>query len=150
MAHEIRRPIAAVDLLIEDADGRSLRGRLAAQWSEDGAYEWELPGREVAFGEDLLAAVDRNLDEELGVARVSARAVCVNSNFALGNHYITVGVVVSVKGEIANRKPTDWTAWEWFAPARIPDRLFPAAGKTLSAYLQGCVSRDFPVAPSAG
>lgn len=142
MTQPKRRPVAAVDIIIEDSDGKILLGRVTERWSEGGEYEWGLPGREIAFGDDLKIAVERNLNEELGLSLVSARAVSVNSNFSFSNHYITIGVVVAVAGAMTNRRPADWTRWEWFGRNEIPERLFPAAKKTLGAYLNGTVSSE--------
>jgi ADP-ribose pyrophosphatase YjhB (NUDIX family) len=143
-------PIPAVDIIVEDPAGRILLGRISPRWSAGGQYEWGLPGREIAFGEDLWMAVARNLDAEIGLSLLSARAVSVNSNFALEDHYLTIGVAVTTAGELTNRRPEDWIAWEWWDRDDIPSRLFPAANNTLSSYLGDAISIDLAGRAPAG
>jgi hypothetical protein len=68
--------------------------------------------------------------------------VSVNTNFGFGNHYVTIGVVTGVTGEPAVTRPDDWVQWKWFPKELLPGAYFPAAERTLLAYLQGVVSLD--------
>ncbi len=132
----------AIDLVVLDAGGRVLLGRIAERWSDKGKYAWGLPGREITFGEDLRSAAVRSLDEEVGLTLKSARFLSVNSNFGFGNHYLCVALLIEATGSLINKRPDDWTAWNWFEPSRLPDRLFPSAAQTLQAYLVGSPSLD--------
>lgn len=140
-SHE-RTPVPSIDLVVLDPGERILLGRVAKRWSDHGRYDWGLPGREVLFGEDLRSAAARSLYEEVGLAMTSARFLSVNSNFGFGNHYLCVALLVEAAGSFVNQRPDDWTAWDWFEPSRLPERLFPSAARTLQAYVAGIASLD--------
>lgn len=136
-------PVVSLDIIVQDPEGRFLLGGLAHRWTDNGRYLWGLPGREVMFGEDMHVATQRCLKKDLDLSVISARAVSVNSNFAFGNHFVSVGVLANVVGSITNRHPEDWTTWEWFDPSALPKQLFPSADQTLLSYTRGKVSLDF-------
>ncbi len=136
-------PILSIDLIIQNAEGRILLGKLTEKWQDGEKYLWGLPGREVAFRESLRVCAERNIKEELGIELISAQAVCVNSNFGYGNHYVAVGILAIARGNPVNKKPEDWTEWKWFATYRLPSKLFPSAERTLKSFLNKSISNDF-------
>jgi len=140
-SHE-RTPVPSIDLVVLGPDDRILLGRVTERWSDQGKYDWGLPGREVIFGDDLRSAASRTLYEEVGLAITSARFLSVNSNFGFGNHYLCIALLVQATGSLVNKRPEDWIAWDWFDPACLPVRLFPSAARTLQAYVSGVASLD--------
>ena len=136
-------PKVSIDLILEDPKGRILLGKVSKKWQESGKYLWGLPGREVAFGENLKECAKQNLKKELGMEMISSKVVCVNSNFGYGNHYVSIGILVKAKGRPINKRPEDWIEWKWFEKRKIPSKLFPSAKVTLKAFLKKKISLDF-------
>lgn len=94
--------------LIFDAEGRLLTVR------KRGTQSFMLPGGKREPGEDDLAALARELSEELGVTLVSAEAVGVFEAMAANEAGATVRshpYRVTVEGEIAAAAEIEELAW---------------------------------------
>ena len=131
-------PIASVDFLIV-RDEKILLGRVARKWTNDGRFEWGLPGREIEFGDNFETTIKNNLKKELNMELASFKIISINNNFAFGNHYIAIGIEVLAKGEPKTMNE-DWLEWKWFQKNEIPDKLFPSAKLTLKCYKEGKIS----------
>lgn len=68
--------------------------------------------------------------------RENYKIICVNANYALGNHYIGIGVVARIDGEAKLLVPKDWEKWEWFDKNKIPENLFPPTKNLIDCYLK--------------
>lgn len=135
-------PTVSVDLIVENEKKEILLGKVTEQWQADGKYLWGLPGREVEFGETLVQSALRDIEQETGMQATSWAIQHVNTNFGFAGHYVAVGIVLQATGEPHITKPEDWSAWQWFDSANLPEQLFPSAKATLEAYLSGVVSVD--------
>ncbi len=109
-------------------------GLLTKKWAYQGKQVYGVPGRDIRFGETISETVKRNIREELNCNVLTEKIICVNENFALGNHYLGIGVLAEIDGEPKNLIPEDWQKWEWFAKDALPDNLFPAAKNLLDCY----------------
>jgi len=134
-----KKPVVSVDLVISRG-GKILLGRVSEKWSQNGKYEWGLPGRELESGESFEQAARKNLKKETGMELKNFKVFCINNNFGLGNHYVSVGILVDAIGEPKIMKPQDWKEWKWFGKNDIPGKLFPSAGLTLKCFLEGKAS----------
>jgi ADP-ribose pyrophosphatase YjhB (NUDIX family) len=132
---EDKRPGINVDILVIK-DNKMLLGLLADKWCEPGKKVYGVPGRDIRFGEKIGETVKRNIKEEFDCEVISFKIICVNANYALGNHFIGIGVVAEMNGEAKNLLPEDWDTWEWFDKNEIPDNLFPATKNLIDCYLQ--------------
>ncbi|QQG41027.1 MAG: hypothetical protein HYV37_01745 [Candidatus Levyibacteriota bacterium] len=128
-------PKVNVDILIIRGN-KVLLGLLTQKWSYLGKQMYGVPGRDVKFGEKIGDTVKRDIRKDLGCEVLSHKIICVNANYALGNHYIGIGVVAEIKGEIKNLIPEDWEKWEWFDKDTIPSNLFPATKNLIECYLK--------------
>lgn len=126
-------PKINVDILIVKSN-KILLGLLTKKWLFDGIQVYGTPGRDIKFGEKINETVKRNVKEELDCNILAQKIICVNENFALGNHYIGIGVLAEIEGEPKNLMPEDWEKWEWFEKNALPDNLFPAAKNLLDCY----------------
>src|ERR1700760_1816354 len=129
----MKQPTVSIDILVI-RDGRVLLGLLTDEWSQGGRPTYGLPGREILFGERFGEAVEHNIQEELGCVMKSYAVIAVNANYALGNHYIGVGVTATIDGKPKVIKPEDWQAWEWFSLDELPQNLFPPAQNLIDSY----------------
>jgi len=126
-------PRVNVDILVIK-DNKILLGLLSNKWLYKGKQVYGVPGRDIFFGEKIGTAVKRNIKEEFNCNVTRYKIICVNSNYALKNHYIGIGVIVEIDGEVKNLKPVDWDSWEWFDKNEIPKNLFPPAKNLLDSY----------------
>lgn len=121
-------------------DNKILLGLLTKKWLYKGVQVYGVPGRSIRFGEKIGDTVKRDMLEDLGVKIISYKIFSVNANYAYENHYIEIGVIAEIEGEIRNRVPEDWETWEWFDLSKIPSNLFPSAKNAIECYLQKLVS----------
>ena len=97
-------PIASVDLVVRHQDGVVLGERQ----NRPGKGEWFVPGGRVHKNETLADAVHRIAAEELGAEVSIERRLGVYEHFwertdtdtDSGKHYVPVGFVVSVDGDV--------------------------------------------------
>jgi ADP-ribose pyrophosphatase YjhB (NUDIX family) len=136
---EEKTPGINVDILVI-REGKILLGLLSDKWCEPGKKVYGVPGRDIRFGETFGDTVRRNIKEEFNRKVTSYNIICVNANYALGNHYIGIGVVAKIDGEIKNLLPEDWDTWEWFDKDSLPENLFPATKNLIECYLQNKVN----------
>lgn len=136
---EKKRPGINVDILVI-RNNKILLGLLSDQWCEPGKKSYGVPGRDIRFGETFGDTVKRNIKEEFGCTVTSYKIICVNANYALGNHYIGIGVIAEMDGDAKLLLSEDWDKWEWFEKNSLPDNLFPAAKNLIDCYLQKKVS----------
>ena len=128
-------PKVNVDILIIKRN-KILLGLLTKKWAYQGQQVYGVPGRDIGFNEKISETVKRNVKEEFNCKVLTQKIICVNENFALGNHYIGIGVLAEIDGEPKNLMPGDWEKWEWFDKNSLPDNLFPPAKNLLECYLK--------------
>ncbi|MDZ4262606.1 MAG: Nudix family hydrolase [Pseudomonadota bacterium] len=86
---------------------------------------WEFPGGKVELGEAALAALKRELQEELGIAVTQARPLIrVQHSYPDKAVLLDVWRVEAFDGVAHGR---EGQAVEWVAPEQLPLRAFPAA-----------------------
>jgi len=124
----------SVDILIT-RENQILLGLLTQKWNYEGSQVYGVPGREIWFGEKIGETVRRNVKEELGCEVTAYKIICVNANYAYGNHYIGIGVKAEIQGEPKDLLSEDWEEWEWFDKDKLPENLFPAARNLIDCFL---------------
>lgn len=132
-------PRVNIDILVI-RNNKILLGLLSKNWLLDGKQSYGVPGRDINFGETIKDAVIRNIKEEIDCNVKNYKVICVNENFALGNHYIGIGITAEIDGEVKMLKPEDWDKWEWFDKNKIPKNLFPAAKNLIECYLENKIN----------
>lgn len=132
-------PLVNVDILVL-RNNKILLGLLSKKWLYNGKQVFGVPGRDIRFGEKIGDTVKRNIKEEFGCGVTKYKIICVNENFALGNHYIGIGIVAQIHGEPKNLVPDDWEKWEWFDKNKIPKNLFPPAKNLVDCYIENKIT----------
>lgn len=127
-------PRVSVDILIIRNE-KILLGLLSDKWKYEGKSVWGVPGRDIRFGERIGDTVKRNIKEEFNCSVKKYEIICVNANYAFGNHYIGIGVVAEIDGTPKVLIPEDWKEWRWFERDEIPENMFPATKNLLDCYL---------------
>lgn len=119
--------IHVVAAVVTDDRGRVLIARRAAHRHQGGL--WEFPGGKVEQGESSVAALTRELDEEVGIKVERARPLIrIRHDYSDKSVLLDVWRVSSFRGEAQGREgqPIDW-----IAPDDLPLRSFPAANRSL-------------------
>lgn len=132
-------PRVNIDIIVLK-DNKILLGLLTKKWSVESTQIYGVPGRNIYFGEKIGDAVKRNIKEEIGCNVKEYKVICVNENHEFGNHYIGIGAITKIKGNIKLLKPEDWEKWEWFEKNKIPRNLFPAAKNLIDCYFNNRVN----------
>lgn len=134
----LKTPRVNIDILIIK-NNKILLGLLTKNWLYKGIQVYGVPGRDINFRERIGECVRRNIKEELDCTVISYKIISVNANYALGNHYIGIGIIAKINGNINLHKPiksADWEKWEWFNINKVPNNLFPATKNLVECYLQ--------------
>ncbi len=126
-------PRVNIDILVIN-NNKILLGLLTKNWLYKGKQVYGAPGRDIRFGEKIGDTVRRNIKEEFGCKVKKYKIISVNANYALGNHYIGIGVIAELAGKPKLLIPEDWEKWEWFAKDKIPKNLFPPAQNLIKSY----------------
>jgi ADP-ribose pyrophosphatase YjhB (NUDIX family) len=121
----MKTPHVSIDVLII-RDNKILLRLMTEKWKYEGKQVYGVPGRDIRFNEKMGETLQRNIKEEFNCKVTKYEIISVNANYALGNHYIGIGIVVEIDGEPKILLPEDWEKWEWFGRDTIPDNLFPA------------------------
>lgn len=117
-------------------ENKILLGLLTKNWMYMGKQVYGVPGTDIKFREKMGDAVKRNIREEFGCGVKEYKIISVNANYALGNHYIGIGIQAEIDGEPKLLIPQDWEKWEWFNKGKIPKNLFPAAEYLIKCYME--------------
>jgi len=121
-----QKPILVVAGILQTGDNILICQR---QRSDAYGLQWEFPGGKVEDGEELKAALRRELEEELAI-----RAEVGDEVYRLRHHYpdryveVAFFVVTGFQGEVRNQV---FEAVEWVARARLPQYNFLEADREL-------------------
>lgn len=135
----LKTPGINVDILVVSGN-KILLGFMTKQWVYEGRQVYGVPGRDIHFSEKIGDTVKRNIKEDFDCSVNSYNVICINANYALGNHYVGIRVVAEIDGEPKVLLPDDWVRWKWFDKNNIPDNLFPATKNLTECYLHGQVN----------
>jgi len=116
-------PRVGVGAFITDAAGRLL---LVKRRRDPEAGCWGLPGGKVDFGETLIDAVVREIEEGVGVAIVVTELICIVDQIdqAQETHWVAPVYRATIKsGEPRNREPQALEAVDWFKLNDLPAPL---------------------------
>ncbi len=128
-----RQPCVNVDLLIV-RDGKVLLGLPSSKWEQGQEKLWGIPGNDILFQEAIDDAARRNVRELFKTDIESIKHLGAHENFEFGNHYIGIGLLVTLAGEPQLDASEDWEKWEWLPLNAVPDKLFVSVRYTLDEY----------------
>jgi len=125
-----------IGALIQDAQGRiflSQRGPMAK--NERGL--WEIPGGGVEFGETLVAALRREMNEEYGIEIEVGRLLDVADHILPeeGQHWVSPTFICRIlSGEPRILEPGKCSAIGWFGLGEMPGGLTRITKHNLESY----------------
>lgn len=121
-------------------DGAMLLGR---RKGGDGEGEWGLPGGHVEYGESLVEAAKRELEEETGLAADTLTLVGVVNDPRGDCHYIHFSFAANnTEGEPVLAEPEKCYGWEWIPLSDLPENIFVGHVKIISAYKDSIMFKD--------
>jgi 8-oxo-dGTP pyrophosphatase MutT (NUDIX family) len=88
-----------------------------------GPYRWELPGGGIKRGEDPLAAVRRELGEELGIVVTAATLIATQRRVAREHAQLTYLYRVDLDSRVLRADPVEIAELRWCDPAAPPTPL---------------------------
>ncbi len=109
--------------VILDAEQNVLLTRRAEDTHQGGL--WEFPGGKLESGEPVLAALERELQEELGIIPVTTRPLIeIRHDYGDKQVLLDVHLVTTFDGE---PQALEGQPMQWVAGAALADYQFPAA-----------------------
>jgi 8-oxo-dGTP diphosphatase len=120
-------PVHVAVAVLRDARGRVLITRRHADSHQGGL--WEFPGGKVEPGEDLAAALRRELHEELGIA-IGAHRPLLRVRHDYGDKRVLLDVheVLGFEGEA---RSCEGQPLRWVEEQELEDFAFPAANEPI-------------------
>ena len=113
--------------VIVGLDGRILLSRRLADAHQGG--KWEFPGGKVESGESVVAALRRELHEELGIVPEEVRPLIqIPWRYPEFDVFLDVWKVDRFSGEPSGREGQELA---WCRPEQLSERDFPAANKAI-------------------
>jgi ADP-ribose pyrophosphatase YjhB (NUDIX family) len=122
------------------ADGRIL---LVRRLSDPEAGRWGLPGGKVDLYETVIAAVEREIREELGIAITAGKLLCLVDQIdrLQGEHWFApVFLVSTFTGEPKIVEPHKHDGLAWFPLEALPDALTRSTVVALGALQEAGVT----------
>lgn len=118
--------------VLQDSSGRVLLTRRPPSAHQGGL--WEFPGGKVEFGESVLAALTRELAEELGVT-VAASQPLMTIDHDYGDKHVLLDIH-TVSAWSGEPRGLEGQPLAWVLPHALSDYEFPAANAPIVAQLQ--------------
>jgi len=118
-------------------DNKILLGK-RNEGNELGENSWNCPGGKLEFGENIIDAAKREVEEETGIKVNEIKLTSVSNDIAYGNHFVTLGFVCKdFEGQPKVMEPNKITEWKWFSINELPKPLFLPSEKLINNYKEG-------------
>lgn len=114
--------------LISNPRGEILLIRHKATEKRSKEYEswWSMPGGTVEFGETLIGALRREIEEELSLSICDERFLNYNDYIKEGKHWLSMNFSARTAADkLINNEPEKISNTGWFPTKELPENLSP-------------------------
>jgi mutator protein MutT len=103
-----------------------------------GGDSWTCPGGKLEFGENIIDAAKREVEEETGIKVNEIKLISVSNDIAYGNHFVTLGFLCNgFEGQPKVTEPNKIIEWKWFPINKLPKPIFLPSEKLINNYKEG-------------
>ncbi|WP_271591280.1 nucleotide triphosphate diphosphatase NUDT15 [Bradyrhizobium sp. CCBAU 65884] len=114
-------------------EGRILLGK---RLSQEGYKTWCLPGGHFEYGESLVDAAKRELEEETGIKATTLEFIQIVNQPRIDCHYVHVNFLAKVwRGTPAVMEPEKCSDWRWFELNNISEEIFIGHKQFIRAFI---------------
>jgi 8-oxo-dGTP diphosphatase len=115
-------------------EGKILLGKRIGKIGHD---TWGLPGGHLEYGESLADGARRELVEETGIVSDNLKLIHIINDSCKDFHYIRFGFFCnSWSGQPEIMEPDKFSEWDWFDLHNLPEPIFVANEKSISAFIE--------------
>ena len=115
-------------------DGKLLMGK---RIGKTGYGTWCLPGGHFEWGESLISAAKRELEEETGIISDNLEYIQLINEPLDDTHYVHINFLAkNFKGEPRVTEPDKFAEWKWFGLDNLPEPIFIGHQKFIPAFLK--------------
>lgn len=121
-------------------DGKLLLGK---RIGKTGYGTWCLPGGHFEWGETLVGAAARELEEETSIQSEDLQFLHLVNEPRQDTHYVHIDFLAkNWHGEPKVMEPDKFAEWNWFDLNDLPDPIFVGHQKLIPAFMQKITFQD--------
>jgi len=115
-------------------DGKILLGK---RIGKTGYGTWCLPGGHFEWGESLVGAAERELEEETSIKSNNLQFLHLVNDPKSDTHYVHIDFLANNwEGEPKVTEPEKFAQWKWFDFDNLPEPIFVGHQKLIPAFIQ--------------
>jgi 8-oxo-dGTP diphosphatase len=103
-----------VKAFIQNTDGKYLALQRAKPYPGDTKPKWDIPGGRINVGEELIAALSREIKEETGMELQGTPTLVMAQDIIRDKHVVRLTYLASAEGIIA-LDPAEHQAYQWMS-----------------------------------